>query len=50
MVVVIDDQVHSRQADHLVQLVAPFVDQTVTRHEGSNLISSFLHILGERSA
>ena len=50
MIVVVDDQIHSREADHFVQLVAALVDQPVTGHEGPNLVSSFLHPLRKRPA
>ena len=44
---VVDDEVHSRQADHLVQLVAPLVDDTVARHENPDLLATFLGGLGQ---
>ena len=50
MVVVVDDEVHPRKTDHLVQLVASFVDRPVTGHEGPDFVSFLLHTLRERSA
>ena len=43
---VVDDEVHSRQADHFVKLVAPFVDDTVSRHENPDFLALFLNGLG----
>ena len=39
---IIDDEVHAREANHLVELVAAFVDDTVTRHEDSDFLTAFL--------
>ena len=50
MVVVVDDQVHARQADHLVELVPAFVDAAVTRHERAYFIPTLLHRLRESAA
>ena len=50
MVVIVDDQVHARKPDHLVKLVPPFVDATVTRHERPDLVSPLLHRLHQLPA
>lgn len=43
MIRVVDDQIHTRESDHLMQLATPFVDRAPLRHEGSYLESGFLH-------
>ena len=50
MVVIVDDQIHARKADHFVKLVPPLVDKSVTRHESADLITSFLHALRQSPA
>jgi hypothetical protein len=47
MVRVIDDQIHARETDDLMQLVATFVDHTESGHEGTNLVTGFLYALGK---
>ena len=50
VVVVVDDQVSSRQPDHLVKLVAALVDTTVRRHVRPNLVPPLLHRLHQLPA
>ena len=45
MIGFVDDEVHSRQADHLVQLVAAFVNGSETGHEGADLVARILDSL-----
>ena len=45
MIGIVDDQVHAREPDHLVKLVASFVDQAKSRHEGADLVSGVLNAL-----
>ena len=42
-----DDDVHSRESYHLVQLVASLVDVAKLRHEGACLVSLRLEQLGQ---
>ena len=41
----IDDDVHSRQANHFVQLVTALVDIAPFRHKRADLVSTFLNAL-----
>ena len=50
VVVVVDNEVHTRQADHFVELVPAFVDAAVTRHERAYFIPTLLHRLRESAA
>jgi hypothetical protein len=43
---VVDDNVHPRKSDNLVQLVAPFVDVPVFWHKGPDFFAPFLYSLG----
>ena len=45
MVVVVDDEVHTREPDHLMQLMAPFVDAAVSGHERADFVAALLHRL-----
>ena len=47
VVVVVDDNVDTRQTDHLVKLVAPLIDQAVAWHEDTYVISRILYMLWE---
>ena len=47
---VVDDQIHSREADNLMQLVASLVDVAEFRHKRSDLATSFLNALRQVSA
>ena len=40
---VINNQVHTRETDNFMQLVASFVDASVFWHECSHFVASFLH-------
>ena len=42
---VIDDDIHSREADDLVELVGPFIDAAVARHEGTDFLFILLYPL-----
>jgi hypothetical protein len=50
VVVVVDDEVHARQPDNLMQLVPALVDAAVAGHEGADLVPAFLHCLRQRTA
>ena len=50
MVCVVYDDVHSGKANHLVQLIASFVDNPVAGHEGAHLYSFFLYAAWELAA
>ena len=50
VIVVVDDEVHAREADDLVQLVPALVDAAVAGHEGADFVSVFLHCLRQRTA
>ena len=47
VIVVVDDDVDTRQTDHLVKLVAPLIDQAVAWHEDTYVISRILYMLWE---
>ena len=47
---IIDDDVHSRETDHFVKLVLPFIDAAIARHEGSDFLLSFLDALRKISS
>jgi len=47
IVSVVDDEVHSRKADDLVELVAPVVDDTIAGHENADFLAAFLGGLGQ---
>ena len=47
---VVDDEVHSRKADDLVELVAPVVDDTIAGHKNSDFLTAFLGGLGQVTA
>ena len=42
---VVDDQIHSRQTDYLVQLMSPLIDHSKSRHEHPNLGTLVMHLL-----
>ena len=42
---VVDDDVHAGEADYFVELVLPFVDTAVARHEGPYFLLPFLDAL-----
>lgn len=44
---IVDDKVHARQADYLMELVAALVDNTIMRHEDPNFLTIFLSGLGQ---
>ena len=50
MVGVVDDEIHSREADDFMQLVAPLVDGAVARHEDAHFFTAFLSGLGQVAA
>ena len=50
MVGIINDQIHTREADHLVQLVAAFVDGTPLGHEGAYFATVLLNSLRQCAA
>jgi hypothetical protein len=50
MIVVVDDEVHTREPDHLMQLMTPFVDAAVPGHECADFIAALLHRLREPPA
>ena len=53
MIVVVDDEVHTREPDHLMQLMTPFVDAAALGHEcGISLPRSCIacEAAGNRSA
>ena len=49
-VYVIDDDVHTRKSYDLMQLVLPFVNASIARHEGSYLLLPFLNALWKVSS
>ena len=50
MVCIINDQVHTRQADNLVELAAAFINVTPFGHERTNLEAGFLSLVWEVTA
>ena len=50
MVRIVDDDVHSRETDYFVKLIAAFVDGTVFGHKTSNFRSFFLKSLRKTAA
>ena len=44
---VVDDEVHTRKANHLMELVPPLVDDAVAGHENPDFLSAFLCGLGQ---
>ena len=50
MVGVVDYDVHTRQTDDFMELVAAFVDSTVTWHECAHFGAAFLYALGQGAA
>ena len=47
---IVDDDIHSREADHLMKLVLSLVDASISWHEGSDLLLSLLDSLRKVSA
>lgn len=47
---IVDNDIHARKADYLVQLVFPFIDASVSWHEGPDFFSSFLNALRQESS
>lgn len=47
---IVDDEVHSREADDLMQLVAALVDGAIAGHENTDFLAVFLRGLGQVSA
>ena len=47
---VVDDDVHARQPDHFVELILPFVDAAVPRHERAYFLLPFLNALRKISS
>ena len=47
---VVDDEVHTRQANHLMQLVATLVDGAITGHEDTDFLAALLRGLGQVTA
>ena len=43
----VDDEVHARQPDHFMKLVATFVNVAIARHEDPDFLSFFLSGLGQ---
>ena len=50
MVSIINDYIHSTEADNFVELIAPLVNTTVFRHKGAHFITFFLNALRNFSA
>lgn len=50
MVIVVDDDVKTRESLNFVQLITAFVDIAVTRHEDANLGASLLDELRQSPA
>ena len=44
---VVDDEVHAREANHLMELVPPLVDDAVAGHENPDFLPAFLCGLGQ---
>ena len=40
---IVDSDVHTRKANHFVELIAAFVNETVFRHESAHLQTALLH-------
>ena len=42
---IVDNQVHTREADHFVQLISALIDISPFRHKGSDFTAFFLYRL-----